>query len=160
MERVRAVAGVESAAEAFIVPMSGSGWNQKLVIGGSKQDGIVNFNRVGVDYFRTMDTPLARRPDVRRHRSARRAGDRHRERVVRAQVLRRRRPDREGLPDRRSRRDEPSPHYQIVGVVKDTKYTDLREDFTPIAYFAAPAGNGGRAVPRSDRPIRSAGGSR
>jgi hypothetical protein len=32
---------------------------------------------------------------------------------------------------------KPRPQYQIVGVVKDTKYYELREDFKPIAYFAA-----------------------
>jgi putative ABC transport system permease protein len=31
----------------------------------------------------------------------------------------------------------PSPEYHVVGLVKDTKYQELREDFTPIAYFAA-----------------------
>ena len=31
----------------------------------------------------------------------------------------------------------PQPFYQIVGLAKDTKYTDLREDFTPIAYLSA-----------------------
>ncbi|HJW99402.1 MAG TPA: FtsX-like permease family protein [Terriglobales bacterium] len=30
----------------------------------------------------------------------------------------------------------PESIYQIVGVVKDTKYTNLREDLTPIAYVA------------------------
>ncbi len=32
---------------------------------------------------------------------------------------------------------EARPHYQIVGLVKDTKYNDLREDFMPIGYFPA-----------------------
>jgi hypothetical protein len=31
----------------------------------------------------------------------------------------------------------PQPHFQIVGLAKDTKYTDLREDFAPIGYFPA-----------------------
>jgi ABC-type antimicrobial peptide transport system permease subunit len=31
----------------------------------------------------------------------------------------------------------PEPRYQIVGVVKNTKYRDLREDLLPIAYVAA-----------------------
>jgi putative ABC transport system permease protein len=30
---------------------------------------------------------------------------------------------------------DPRPFYQIVGIVKDTKYTDLREPFGPIGYF-------------------------
>ena len=33
--------------------------------------------------------------------------------------------------------DKPRPLNRIVGVVKDTKYTDLREEFTPIGFFAA-----------------------
>ena len=31
----------------------------------------------------------------------------------------------------------PRPHYQIVGVVKDTKYADVRGEVGPIAYLAA-----------------------
>jgi len=31
----------------------------------------------------------------------------------------------------------PRPQYQVVGVVKDTKYYNLREPFKPIAYLAA-----------------------
>jgi putative ABC transport system permease protein len=32
---------------------------------------------------------------------------------------------------------EPDPLYQIVGLVKDTKYGDLREEFRPLAFFPA-----------------------
>ena len=32
---------------------------------------------------------------------------------------------------------EPRPHYQIVGIVKDTKYSDLRGQIGPIAYLSA-----------------------
>ena len=45
---------------------------------------------------------------------------------------------------------KPRPQYQIVGVVKDTKYYDLREDFKPIAYLSADAGDRGR-IPRRRR---------
>ena len=40
----------------------------------------------------------------------------------------------------------PRPLYEIVGVVKDTKYTDLREPFGPIGYFP-PA----QVIPRTCR---------
>jgi hypothetical protein len=26
--------------------------------------------------------------------------------------------------------------YEVIGLVKDTKYNDLREEFTPIAFLA------------------------
>jgi len=32
---------------------------------------------------------------------------------------------------------EPRPLHRIVGVVKDTKYTDLREEISPLFYYAA-----------------------
>jgi ABC-type antimicrobial peptide transport system permease subunit len=32
---------------------------------------------------------------------------------------------------------QPRPLCRIIGVVKDTKYTDLREEFTPLAYFTS-----------------------
>jgi putative ABC transport system permease protein len=35
----------------------------------------------------------------------------------------------------------PRPLYEIVGVVKDTKYTDLRQPFGPIGYFPASQGD-------------------
>jgi ABC-type antimicrobial peptide transport system permease subunit len=33
---------------------------------------------------------------------------------------------------------EPQTHFQIVGLVRDTKYNDLRAEFGPIGYFPAP----------------------
>lgn len=137
LDRVRAVAGVRQAAEAFIVPMSGSGWNQNVIIGGVKKEGIVNFNRVGADYFTVMDTPMiAGRtfgPEDRRGATdtaivnesfARKYFGEGSSPIGRTFQL-------DGPPG------QPQPHFEIVGLVRDTKYTDLREDFTPIGYFAA-----------------------
>ena len=126
MDRVRSVAGVEGAAEAEIVPMSGSGWNQTLIIDGIKKDGIVNMNRVGVDYFKTMEHAAGRRPDVRPRRSPGRYGNHDRQRIAGAQVLWQRQsywpnvPDRHvarrslpALPDRRRR-----PRHEVSGTAR------------------------------------------
>ena len=136
MERVRAVPGIELAAEAFIVPMSGSGWNQNVLIGGVKKDGTVNINRVGGDYFRTMGTPLV---------AGRAFGAEDRlgapDAAVINEALARKYFGTENPIGRTFQLDsspgDESPHYQIVGLAKNTKYQELREDFTPIAYFAA-----------------------
>lgn len=136
MERIRAVPGVVSAAEAVIIPMSGSGWNNSIVIGGAKKEGSVNFNRVGADYFRTMGTPIL---------AGRTFGPEDRPGATEAAIVnesfaRRYFP---GMnPVGQSFQIEatpglPQPVYQIVGLVKDTKYIDLREDLTPISYLAA-----------------------
>ena len=51
------------------------------------------------------------------------------------------------------------PFYQIVGVARDTKYTDLREPFTPLAHFAATqdvnAGAFLQLVVRAEAPLAS-----
>ena len=46
---------------------------------------------------------------------------------------------------------EARPHYQIVGLVKDTKYNDLREEFMPIGYFPAAQETRAVAVARPGR---------
>jgi hypothetical protein len=51
LEAVRVLPGVEAAAEAAIVPMSGSGWNNRIVIDGKAQADYSNFNQVSPGYF-------------------------------------------------------------------------------------------------------------
>jgi predicted permease len=133
-ERARRLPGVERVSEAYIVPLSGSGWNQSVFVDGQKKEGICNLNRTGPDYFSTMETPVL-------------AG-----RVFGPE-------DRRGTPEvaivnelfatkffgdprpigRTFQLDvgpgEPQPHYRVIGVVKNTKYTELREELTPIAYL-------------------------
>jgi predicted permease len=135
VERFGAIPGVTSASEAFIAPMSGSGWNNRIVIDGEVQPGNVNFNAIGPGYFRTLATPLVSGRDfawsdatgsapvaivnelfVRKYLS----GADPLGRVFHVQ-------DRPGVESLR---------YQIIGVVADTKYSDLREELPPIAYLS------------------------
>src|SRR5262249_50403719 len=135
-ERLASLPGVESAAQAFIVPVSGSGWNETIIVDGVKYKQNVNFNRVSNGYFRTMGTPLlaGRDFDGREHPSAEQSA------IVTELFVRTffRGQDPIG---RTFQLDEPpdQPHFihRIIGVVKDTKYTDLREEFTPLVFLAA-----------------------
>jgi putative ABC transport system permease protein len=137
MERIRAVPGVRSAAEAFIAPMSGSGWNQNIVIDGQQRDGNVDFNRVGNDYFAAMETTLI---------AGRAFGPEDRPGSTPTAIVNEsfaRMYFGGGNPVGRTFQlvgnvGEPQTHFQIVGLVKDTKYNDLRADFGPIGYFPAP----------------------
>src|SRR3954470_5080463 len=45
--RLAAIPGVSSAAQVFIMPVSGSGWNNRIVIDGRKYTDNVNFNEIG-----------------------------------------------------------------------------------------------------------------
>jgi putative ABC transport system permease protein len=134
--RLASLPGVASAAQAFVVPVSGSGWNERIVIDGKKYTDHVNFNRVSPGYFRTMGTPLLAGRDF----DARDAPGAEQSAIVTELFARRFFPGRDPVgqlfqidepPDR------PRALSRIVGVVKDTKYTDLREEFTPLVFLAA-----------------------
>ena len=139
-ERLRALPGVESAAEVAIVPMSGSAWNNNIRIDGSAgQEGsatLSNFNQVGPGYFRTMGTPLLGGRDF----DERDAATSPKVAIVNETFSRR---FLNGAnPVGRRFRIEVGPKetdhlYEIIGLVKDTKYRSLREELTPIAFLAA-----------------------
>jgi putative ABC transport system permease protein len=151
IERVVAVPGVVSAAEAFIVPMSGSGWNQTAIINGESK-GITYCNRVGPAYFRTMQTTMI---------AGRTFGPEDRPGATQTAVVNETfvRKFLGGVNpvghtfelDRAP--GQPQVIYKIVGLVKDTKYYEMREEFMPIAYFAA--AQDGEPGPFLDLVLRS-----
>ena len=131
MDRVRAVPGVAAAAETYIVPLSGAVWSQFVVIDGEKKQGVVNFNSVGPDFFETMQTPLVSgRTFTPEDRLAATEVA-----IVNEAFVRRYFAGENSIGRTFQLDDQPQPAYRIVGVVKDTKYTDLKEEFTAIGYF-------------------------
>lgn len=135
MARVRAVPGVTRAAETFIVPLSQSDWNGRIVVNGTLQDVPAHFNQVGGDYFATIETPL---------RAGRTFDTRDRIGTTPVAIVSEtfaaryfngaspigRRFTLEPGPG------EPPPTYEIIGLVRDAKYLDVRERPRPIAYIA------------------------
>ena len=134
LERVRALPGVESAAETYLVPLSGSGWNNNVVVGGKKIDANVNMDRVSTGYFQTMgmqrlagrdfnsgDTLSSPKVAIVNQEFARKVlgGADPIGKTFKIDVY----------------QGETAYEYQIVGLVKNTKYYDLREDFDPIAFY-------------------------
>ena len=132
--RLRAVSGVQYAAEVFMVPMSGSGWNQNVMVDGVQKEGNVNFNRVGNDFFKLMDTRLlAGRPFGPEDRLG------AAETVIVNESFAKKYLG-GGSPIGRTFQlvgsaGDPQPHFQVIGLVRDTKYNDFREEFGPIGYF-------------------------
>ena len=133
LERLRAIPGVESAATASVVPSSGDGWNENVAVeGAAGPRQTANFDRVSPGYFRTMGTAVLAGRDFT---DADRAGSEPvaivTETFVRKflagsnPVGRSIRIENSGRAERR---------FRIVGLVRDTKYSDLREDFTPIVF--------------------------
>jgi predicted permease len=135
LDRLAALPGVAGAASAAIVPVSGSGWNEILIVDGRKQDApYPNVNRVSADYFRTMQIPIVggRGFEARDTIAAPRVA------IVSQSFVTRFLPG--ASPIGRTFRigvgpGDPDPMYEVIGVVADTHYTQLRETVGPIIYF-------------------------
>ena len=135
MERIRSVPGVRHATEAFMVPVSGSGWNNQLVIDGVLNQTMTNLNGVGRDFFRALGTPLLDGRDF--DRTDRRESTPVA--IVNESFARTFFPGKNPVGQSfqiQAAVGEPRPFYHVIGLVKDTKYSDLREPFGPIAYLA------------------------
>jgi putative ABC transport system permease protein len=136
LERVRALPGVESAANATFYPLSGGGWNSIVQILGVEptRKGESHFNRVSPGYFKTLkanllagrdfdqrDTLTSPKVAVVNETFARRFFDG-------ANPLGKRFVIGPGSGN--------PPVYEIIGLVNDMKYRRMREDFRPTAFVA------------------------
>ena len=135
LARLRATPGIDSAAQA-IVPVSGDGWNENVnAEGAAAQRRISNFNRISPQFFQTMGTPLLAGRDFKDGDTTSSPQVAIVNQTFARKVLGRPNPvgstfgvvQEGGKPDER---------YEIVVLVKDTKYNDLREEFTPIVFLA------------------------
>ena len=119
MERVRAIPGVRSAAQAFLTPINGGTWNNNVVVDGTVA-GLSDFNSVGRGFFRTLGTPVVAGRDFDNHddkASARVA-------IVNETFARKYLDGRSPVGQTFQIEEAPGverTHFHIVGVVKDTK---------------------------------------
>ena len=133
LERVRALPGVTGAADTSIVPIRGFGWISNIVAGGQESDTSVEMSNISPGYFRTMGTPLlvGREFDARDNQQSPKVA------IVNEQFAKKFfGGDAVGktfqvAADRGEKRYD----FRIVGIVRNTKYYDLRENFEPIAFY-------------------------
>jgi len=134
LERVRAVPRVDAAAVTSQFPLSGGSWTQGIrVIGREAERRSSKFTYVSSDYFKAMGIGVIDGRDLsERDTSAgpnvvlvnetfvRRVLDGAEPRGAHVRTI--------------AEPNYPEADYEIVGVVKDTKYADLRDENPPIAY--------------------------
>jgi predicted permease len=157
LDRIKAIPGVESAADANKVPLDGnsSGNNVWMEGKGAEQKKGIRRGRVGVDYFKTLQIPLSagREFDARDSSGATKVA------VVNEAFARSLLNGANPVGQRfwiEKTPFEPETVYEIVGLVRNTKYEDLREEFGPIVYLASTQdpsqGPGGQFLIRSRLP--------
>ena len=134
IERIRAVPGVAGATPVSIVPVSGSGWNNTLIIEGKRQEGHPNINQVGSNFFALLDIPFK----AGRTFSDADTPESPRVAVVNQAFVDKYMSDRD--PMGRVFHFELGPGandtpMQVVGVVANTKYSGLRQATGPIIFL-------------------------
>jgi predicted permease len=137
LKRVRAIPGVDAAALATIVPLGGSGINHDILWGetGEPQGDAPTaaFNIVSPGYFETLQTRILSGRDFDDHDTAPSPNVAIVNEAFAKQFAKGATPV--GMRFR-VRRLQAIRLYEIIGLVQNTKYSDLREDFQPIVYTA------------------------
>ena len=153
LARMQSIPGVNSAAETLVVPLNHSGWDNNIDIPNGPQRQDVMLSRVSPGYFRTMETPLLAGRDFNqndRPNSPRVA-------IVNEAFTHKFMGGANPLGKVFSDTGKPDQTYQIVGLVKNTKYYELREDPKPIAFVSFTQANGpeedSKLMIRSDQPL-------
>jgi putative ABC transport system permease protein len=156
LNRIRAIPGVEAAAIAHEIPLRDWGGAKAWMDGADARQGQnTSLSRIGPDYFKTLQiTLLAGRDfDARDRVGAPKVA------IVNEAFARKFLNGANPVGQRfwiEATPGSPDTPYEIVGLVRDTKYGDLREEFRSVAYYAAPqdpdSGAGGQFMIRSRLP--------
>jgi predicted permease len=138
VERIRAVPGVAGAADVAIPPLGGGGWNDEIYMDGADPStkALSFFNSVSPGYFATLGVPVVagRDFDARDTRQSPAVA------VVNEEFARRFAGGANPIGARFfvvGAPDEPARSYEIVGLVKDSKYRSLRETTASVAFLAS-----------------------
>jgi putative ABC transport system permease protein len=139
VEKIRAIPGVESAADTNQVPVSGSSSGDTIWMDGedSAKGQDVLLAAVGPGYFKTMGTAFLAGRDFDAHDVAGGAKTAIVNETFARQVA--------GGANPVGRRfrieatpNDPETAYEIVGVTRNSKYLELREEASPVAFLALP----------------------
>ncbi len=157
IDRIRTAPGVDGAASATIVPLRGDSWTLGIRAGGgARGESDSKFSWIDPDYFRTMGIALL----AGRYFNDRDTATSPKVAIVNESFARQILGGAD--PVGKTFRTVTEPHYpetlyQIVGVVKNTKYDHLKDEFRPITFVPAAQSPSGYALGtiliRSNAPL-------
>ncbi|HXW92689.1 MAG TPA: ABC transporter permease [Terriglobales bacterium] len=134
VERVRALPGVESAAESEEVPLGGSYWNDQVVVNGEVNKLWVDMGNITPGYFKTIGTPLLAGRDFNQRDTSTSPKVAIVNQEFARKILRTENPIGRTFKIN-VYRGQPQHEYEIVGVMGNAKYDDLRKQFEPVAFY-------------------------
>ncbi|HEY6402531.1 MAG TPA: ABC transporter permease [Blastocatellia bacterium] len=138
LEQIRAIRQVESAATTSVTPLSGGSWTQGVRVPGpgGEQQGNSKFTYISPAYFNTMEIPITAGRDFNDFDTSKS----RKVMIVNETFVRRFITNANpigSLARSVAEPNYPETLYEVVGMVKDTKYASLREDPPPIAFVPA-----------------------
>jgi putative ABC transport system permease protein len=135
--RLKGIPGVDDVAEVAIAPMSGSAWNERIVVDGKVQQEYCNFNAVGPGYFRLLGSRIVMGHEFTEHDTPSSERVAIVNEVFVKQYLAGQNPLGHVFHSDEAPGSKPGPRYRIVGVVEPAKIRTLREPLSAIAYLAS-----------------------
>jgi putative ABC transport system permease protein len=160
LHRLQAIPGVEAAADASVIPLGGSSWTMGVQVAGAQpsEEGSSRFDWVGPEFFKTLQIPLlaGRVFDERDTTNAPSV-------AIVNETFARKLLNGGSNPIGKTFRTIAEPGYpetiyQIVGVVGDTRYQQLRESqqticFVPSSQYPLGGGPFAQILIRSNVPL-------
>ena len=152
-----AIPGVLSVAQTNSVPISGESWDENVGIDSAPAATSHKkswFNRISPGYFQTMGTHLVAGRDFDDHDTLGSA----KVAIINEEFANKFLPGMNPLGHTfrlEAGPGKPEPLFQIVGLVQNTKYNELREEFRPIGFF--PMGQNDNPDPGSVFVLRISG---
>jgi putative ABC transport system permease protein len=135
LRRISLLPGVEQAAAANVVPISGNRWNDRFQFVDA-QDGhyfLTDMNFVSPGYFRTLGTPLLAGRDFNQRDTANSPNVAIVNEAFVKQFANGANPIGRRIREERPP-GQPEVLFEIVGVTKDAKYRRLSDPFTPTLF--------------------------
>jgi len=160
IDRLRGLPGVEGVADASVVPLSGFGWSNNVILAGATKPADVSssFTRVSPDFFNTMEMPIV----AGRAFNERDRANSPKVAVVNQSFVKKILNGANPIGAHFQIEEEVGharPIYEIVGLVRDTKYYDLREEFVPEVYVTTAQDDdpdeGAQLLVRSSLPVQT-----
>jgi putative ABC transport system permease protein len=156
-ERLSRIPGVLSTAQVGFTPVSGNGWNNTVGPDGApaaESHKNAFFNRAGPGYFRTMGTRLLAGREFDEHDTL----SSTKVAIINEEFAKKYFGSANPVGHTfhlEVGAGKPEPVFQIVGLVANTKYYTLQEDFRPIGFF--PIAQDERPGPGASFVLRMAG---
>ena len=137
LDRLKQIPGVKAVADTTVIPLSGSSSSNAVWMDGADARHKVNTNRswIGPDYFKALETPLV----AGREFNERDTGAAPYVAIVNESFARRHLNGANPVGRRfwmEARPTAPETLYEIVGLVKDTKYENLSDTSGPIMFLS------------------------